>query len=178
MELRKVKCIRLNRYYLREVKGAIKSLGLHGYSDASNSAYAAVVYLKVESEGNTETLLVGPRTRVAPLKTKATPRLMLLGAVILSRLVTAYESALQGVMKVDKILCWVDSTAVLYWILGSEKEWKQFVQNRIMEIRSLIPKEHWRFSPGELNPANLPTRGVKASESLGLFFDKAGVLRC
>ena len=34
MELRKVKCIRLNRYYLREVKGAIKSLELHGYSDA------------------------------------------------------------------------------------------------------------------------------------------------
>ena len=58
MELRKVKCIRLNRYYLREVKGAIKSLELHGYSDASNSAYAAAVYLKAESGGNTETLLV------------------------------------------------------------------------------------------------------------------------
>ena len=50
MELRKVKCIRLNRYYLREVKGAIKSLELHGYSEASNSAYAAAVYLKAESE--------------------------------------------------------------------------------------------------------------------------------
>ena len=55
MELRKVKCIRLNRYYLREVKGAIKSLELHGYSDASNSVYAAAAYLKAESEGNTET---------------------------------------------------------------------------------------------------------------------------
>ena len=157
MELRKVKCIRLNRYYLREVKGAIKSLELHGYSDASNSAYAAAVYLKAESERNTETLLAGSRTRVAPLEAKTTPRLELLGAVILSRLVTAYESALQGVMKVDKILCLVDSTAVLYWILGSEKEWKQFVQNRIMEIKSLIPKEHWRYCPGELNPADLPT---------------------
>ena len=168
MEFRKAKCIRLNRYYLREVKGAIKSLELHGYSDASNSAYAAAVCLKAESEGNTETLLVGSRTRVAPLEAKTTPRLELLGAVILSRLVTAYESALQGVMKVYKILCWVDSTAVLYWILGSEKEWKQFVQTRIMEIRSLISKEHWRFCPGELNPADLPTiRGMKASELMG-----------
>ena len=70
-------------------------------------------------------------------------------------------------MKVDKILCWVDSTAVLYWILGSEKEWKKFVQNRIKEIKNLIPKEHWRFCPGELNPADLPTRGVKASELMG-----------
>ena len=154
-------------YYLREVKGAIKSLELHGYSDASNSAYAAAVYLKAESEGNTETLLVGSRTRVALLEAKSTPRFELLGAVISSRIFTAYESALQGVMKVDKILCFVDSTAVLYWILDSEKEWKQFVQNRIMEVRSLIPKEHWRFCPGELNPANLPTRGVKACELRG-----------
>ena len=58
MELRKVKCIRLGRYYLREVKGAIKSLELYGYSDASNSAYATAVYLKAESEGNTEALLI------------------------------------------------------------------------------------------------------------------------
>ena len=134
MELRKVKCIRLNRYYLREVKGAIKSLELHGYSDASNSAYAAAVYLKTESEGNTETLLVGSRTRVAPLEAKITPRLELLGAVILSRLVTVYESALQGVMKVDKILCWVDSTAVLYWILGREMEWKNFFKTELWEL--------------------------------------------
>ena len=45
MELRKVKSVGLNRYHLREVKGAIKSLELHGYSDASNSAYPAAVYL-------------------------------------------------------------------------------------------------------------------------------------
>ena len=64
-------------------------------------------------------------------------------------------------------MCWVDLTAVLYQILGSEKEWKQFVQNRIMEIRSLIPKEHWRFCLGELNPVDLLTRGVKASELMG-----------
>ena len=103
----------------------------HGYSDASDAAYAAAVCLTSKSEGNTETLLLGSRTRVAPLETKTTPKLELLGAVILSKLVTAYESALQGVIKVDKILCWVDSAAVLYWILGSEKEWKKFVQNRI-----------------------------------------------
>ena len=87
--------------------------------------------------------MVGSRSRVAPLEAKTTPRLELLGAVILSRLVTAYESALQGVMKVDKMLCRFDSPAVLYCILVSEKEWKQLVQNRIMEITSLIPKEYW-----------------------------------
>ena len=59
MELRTVMCIRLNRYYLKEAKGTVKSLELHGNRDASNSAYAAAVYLKTESEGNTETLLVG-----------------------------------------------------------------------------------------------------------------------
>ena len=115
MKLRKVEFISLNSHYLREIKGAIKSLELHSYSDGLNSA---AVYLKAEPERNTETLLVGSRTRVAHLEAKTTPRSGLLGAVILSRLVTAYESALQGVMKVGKVLCWVGSTAVILLDLG------------------------------------------------------------
>ena len=79
IELRKVKCIRLNRYYLMEVKGAVKSLELHGYSDASNSAYAAAVYLKAESEGNTETLLVGSKTRVALSRSQDHPEIRVAG---------------------------------------------------------------------------------------------------
>ena len=125
---------------------------------------SAAVYLKAEPERNTETLLAGSRTRVVHLEAKTTPRSGLLGGVILSRLVTAYESALQGVMKVGKVLCWVGSAAVFYWISGGEKEWKQLVQHRTEEIRSLILKEHGRFCPRELNPADLPTRGVKVSE--------------
>ena len=51
----------------------------------------------------------------------------------------------------------------LYWITGGEKELKQFVQNRVDDIRRHVPSTHWRFCPGSDNPADLPSRGVKAA---------------
>ena len=42
---------------------------MHGFSDASQSAYAAVVYLRVVCEDTTiATVLVASKTKVAPLK--------------------------------------------------------------------------------------------------------------
>ena len=41
-----------------------------------------------------------------------------------------------------------------------DKEWKQFVENRVTEIRQLAPAAWWQYCPGADNPANLPSRGV------------------
>lgn len=43
-------------------------------------------------------------------------------------------------------------------------EWKQFVENRVNTIRSLIAPRHWRHCPGKENPADIPSRGMSASE--------------
>ena len=56
-------------------------------------------------------------------------------------------------------LCYTDSQVALYWI-SSGKEWKQFVQNRVDEIRRLVPMERWIHCKGSHNPADLPSRGV------------------
>ena len=40
------------------------------------------------------------------------------------------------------------------------KEWKQFVNNRVAEIRQLLPSEVWAHAPGMENPADLASRGV------------------
>ena len=45
-------------------------------------------------------------------------------------------------------------------ITGLRKEWKQFVENRVNQIRQLVPAEHWRHCPGTSNPADLPSRGT------------------
>ena len=163
-ELRKVGSIRIPRCYFRENDHTPVSIELHGFSDASSYAYAAVVYLRVELESSVKSVLVASKTRVAPLGGLTIPRLELLGAVILARLVKHVEGALSGTLRIDRVRCWVDSTAVLYWIIGEKKQWKQFVQNRILEIRSLVAPSCWSYCPTSVNPADLPSRGMKASD--------------
>ena len=53
---------------------------------------------------------------------------------------------------------WSDATTALCWI-KNERVWKQYVQHRVEEIRSLVPKNSWRHCPSELNPAGIPSFG-------------------
>ncbi|CAB4029570.1 Hypothetical predicted protein, partial [Paramuricea clavata] len=46
----------------------------------------------------------------------------------------------------------------------NNKPWRQYVQHRVNEIRRLSAKEKWRFCPGELNPADIPSRGCAVKE--------------
>ena len=52
---------------------------LHGFSDASKIAYAAVIYMRsLYESGNVEVKLVASKSKVAPLKGQTIPRLELL----------------------------------------------------------------------------------------------------
>ena len=65
--------------------GKILHHEIHGFSDASERAYAAVVYLKTEhANGNIDVKLIAAKTRVAPLSKQSIPRLELLGALTVS----------------------------------------------------------------------------------------------
>lgn len=140
------------------------SICLHGFSDASQHAYAAALYLSsTYLDGHVEVNLLCSKTRVAPTKKQTIPRLELLGALILARLVHSVLPCLPGI---SKIRLWVDSMVVLHWICN-KRAWKQYVQNRVEEIRRLTPGGDWNFCPGELNPADLPSRGVTAKELIG-----------
>ena len=110
---------------------------------------------------------VSSKTRVAPLSSQTIPRLELLAAVILARLVKAIEEALKCEVPLKKITCWSDSEVALCWIRGIDKEWKQFVQNRVKEIRSLLPVESWRYCPTDSNPTDVPSRGMNSSQLAG-----------
>ena len=87
----------------------ILSAELHGSSDASNVAYAAAVYLRIMTKSGTVTRLVASKTRVAPLVRQTIPRLELLGAVILSRLVVCIREVLEKSLIIDRLYCWTDS---------------------------------------------------------------------
>ena len=120
------------------------------------------MYLRIEQGNDARSVLITLKTRVAPLGGHKIPRLELLGALILARLISRVAAALSEVVKIDRFHCWADSTAVLYWILGKQKQWKQFVQNRVMDIKRLVGPTSWSYCPSDMNPADLPSRGMNA----------------
>ena len=58
---------------------------------------------------------------------------------------------------------WIKGVA-MFWIKGEDKEWKQFVHNRVTEIRQLMSAKHWLYCPGKDNPADLPSCGISPKE--------------
>ena len=136
---------------------------LHGFCDASGKAYAAVVYLRAVFNDHVEVALLCCKTRVAPLKLQTIPRLELLGALILARLMECTSRALAAHLPVSDMYYWTDSVTVLCWI-QNDKPWKQFVVNRVNEIRKITSVRSWRHCPGTLNPADLPSRGITACQ--------------
>lgn len=145
-------------YHVKELTPV--TVELHGFSDASEKAYAAVVYLRsIYSDGTVSTCIMASKTRVAPIKGQTIPRLELLGATILSRLV---NTILQSLSIRPQVYCWTDSLTVLCWI-KNHRHWKQYVQIRVTEIRQLT-EESWRFCPGSENPADIPSRSCGANE--------------
>ena len=83
------------RYYLRGVGSTIKQFKLIGFCDASSKAYVTVVYLHVETNGESCMRILSSKMTVAPTTTRTIPRLELLSALLLSRVVTNITSALQ-----------------------------------------------------------------------------------
>ena len=73
-------------YFVREKKPVCRQL--HGFSDASDQAIAVVVYLRTAYQaGDVDVRLIASKTKVAPPKKQSIPRLELMGAHILSKLV-------------------------------------------------------------------------------------------
>ena len=156
-ELKFLSSVRIPRCYFQSNPVKVE---LHGFSDASHRAYAAVVYMRsLYSDGRIDVRLVSSKSRVAPLKKQSIPRLELLGAVLLARLVNKFNSTVKQL----KTINWIDSLTALCWIKNA-RMWKQFVQHRVDEIRSLTSPDTWRHCPGDLNPADIPSRGLSAKE--------------
>ena len=72
------------RCYTAGIHGGISNFSLMGFCDASLKAYAAVVYLCIQSETGCYLRFLCARTRIAPTKRLTVPRLELLSAILLS----------------------------------------------------------------------------------------------
>ena len=115
-DLREVNKISLPRCLYDKQAETITSCSLHGFGDASKNAYCALIYLVCTTETGIFSKLICTKTRVAPLKELSIPRLELMSACILSKLMATVYKALSTQVKIDECRYWLDSKTALYWI--------------------------------------------------------------
>ncbi|XP_044755875.1 uncharacterized protein LOC123314573 isoform X2 [Coccinella septempunctata] len=144
-------------------------VSLHTFVDASKLAYAVVIFLRIQKGWDVQLRFVQAKTKVTPAKKGDTgnsisiPRLELLAATIGARLTRHILNAMD--FKIDKVFYWSDSSTVITWI-NREDNWSVFVANRIKEIRNISEVKQWRHIPGNMNPADLPSRGCTVDQLL------------
>ncbi|XP_076301661.1 uncharacterized protein LOC143219643 [Lasioglossum baleicum] len=108
-------------------------LELHGFADASEKAYAGVVYVRsFQTDSRPLIRLVIAKTKVAPLQQ----------------------------LHDAQIYLWSDSTIVLSWLQGRPSQWKTFVANRVAEIQNLYSPDVWHHIRSKDNPADPASRGL------------------
>ena len=114
--LNEVKSISIPRGVISDNEGEITSFQLHGFGDASQKAYSAIVYLVYKTEKGIFTKLLCAKTRVAPLKSLSIPRLELMSARVLAVLISNVIEALSSIINIETIRFWLDSKTALFWI--------------------------------------------------------------
>ena len=131
-QLKDLEKISLQRKVL---KPATKSdLQLHVFCDASTTAYAAVVFIRQETDNFIETKMLTAKTRVAPIKSVCVPRLELCAALLGAKLVEAVTNAISDErFPTPKVFAWSDSTVTIAWLQDYPRKWKTFVANRVTE---------------------------------------------
>jgi hypothetical protein len=148
---------------------------LQVFCDASEIAYAAVVYMRnVYGDNTIELSLVAAKTRVAPRRpTLTVPRLELNAAVLVARLAHKVDAALTS--RVHKVDLWSDLTIVLRWLAQRTAVETKYVINRVTDILEALrelrcAKEEdsvtWRHVPTADNPSDDCTRGLRLRDML------------
>ena len=141
---------------------------LHGFSDASKLAVSAAIYALVFHKA--APVCQNPldaKSRIAP-RELSIPRLELIAAHTLSKLMNHVKEVLQG-RPVEEYHCWVDSTTVLCWIKG-QGTWTQFVRNT---TRAIQDKGYlkWHYVPTSENPSVQGSRGAEPRKLRRLWFE-------
>ncbi|XP_066929853.1 uncharacterized protein [Clytia hemisphaerica] len=166
LDLKEIKDISFLRPYCYTTNDdPVVSRELHGFSDASKRAYGCCVYLRTEFDsGLVSTSLVTGKSRIAPIKGSTVPKFELCGAQILTIIINQVKSELKDTLFIEKIYAWIDSTVAYCWLKNENKVYKQFVQNRVNEIRGKSKTFVWKLIDTLQNSADDVTRGLLLSQ--------------
>lgn len=129
------------------------------FSDGSENAYGAVMYLRWNSDQGSIIKLVESKAKLTPLDHKGDAvKAEMCGAVFASRLQKYFEQHSQ--IRVGKWYHMVDSQTVLGAIQRESYGYKTFFANRIGEIQGITKPQEWWWIPGPQNIADVISRGA------------------
>ena len=131
-------------------------VSIHIFSDGSDAAYAFTAYA-LTLDGDAPQLVAGAK-RLTSLTPRTIPEIELQGVC----LATKFADKLRLHFGLRTFHFWTDSLPVLYWLNNPNNKLKVFVMNRLIQVRRNVSSLDfkWHFVPGDINPADKPTRGL------------------
>lgn len=141
---------------------------LHIFSDASTQSYGSVAYFCSQDDCK----FVIAKCKIAPINARTLPELELCAINYSVKLANFIKDCYKSV-NIQNCFIWSDSSIALQW-LNSNKLKKQFVKNKVNEIRRLSDNLKFQYVNGSDNPADLLTRGISARSfkaKLDIWFD-------
>ena len=138
---------------------------IHHFSDASETGYGTVSYLRsINENGKINCAFLFAKSRLTPMKRITIPRLELAAATLAVKIDGMLRRELE--ISVDNSVFWTDSTCVLRYIKNKDRRFHTFVANRISVIRDGSDPNQWHYVATKENPADDASRGLSANDFL------------
>lgn len=155
-QIEKTRQVRVPRCYSLHIRSA-QDLQLHVFADASEIAFAAVAFWRIQFADKVELSFIAGKARCAPVQLLSIPRLELQAAVLATRLLVEICESHPDLL-INKTVLWSDSETVLKWIRSTQRRYKPFVAFRVAEVVESAPASTWRWVPTSMNVADDATR--------------------
>ena len=158
-DVQQLKEVKINRCFLGKDCEKIKHCSLHHFSDASETGYGQVTYIRtVDQNDKINCNIVMAKSRVAPLKFVSVPRLELTAATLAVKISVQLKQELD--IKIDEERFWTDSKVVLAYLQNNKKRFKTYVANRVHQIKNNSDVSQWYYIQSNENPADDCSRGL------------------
>ena len=126
-------------------------------------AIGAVSYLRtVQATGDVQVAFVLGKAKLTPAHATTIPRLELCAAVLGVEISELVIEELE--LDPNSVTYYTDSKVVLGYITNESRRFYVYVSNRVERIHRTSTPNQWNYVPTHLNPADLATRSIEASD--------------
>ena len=137
------------------------------FTDGSLEAYACAVYLRFKTaDEHIYCNLLTSGVKTVGVRKLTAPRTELLGAVLGVQVTNSVISEISALVDIKQTLFLTDSRIVLGQLKHASGRFEMYVGSRLDFIQRNSKGSVWKWVPGDLNPADLPTRANSNMEEI------------